>query len=170
MFRVPINKLFYNDQNGRIGTFINKYNSENPGNRIEGLLSENTDRFNDIIAGYIKNANTPESFKETKDSIKKRGQQINGVILDSGRIMDGNRRFTCLRELFNETGDESYEFFETIVLPNPTTENEKKAIKKLEIYLQHGQDEKVDYTPIQRLVDVYSNLLVPKPSINRQRV
>ena len=74
VYRVPISKLFYNDQNGRIGTFINRYNSENPANKIDSIRAMDIDKYNNIIAEYIKNANAIATYNKTKESISKRGQ------------------------------------------------------------------------------------------------
>jgi hypothetical protein len=168
VYRVPLSKLFYNDKNGRIATFINKYNAENPECNIEELQKKNLNEFNNIIAKYIKNANAEKTFTVTKKDIQIKGQQISGVVLSDGRVIDGNRRFTCLRELYSETGDLKYSFFETIIIDEPKTAADKVAIKTLELELQHGQDEKVEYTPIQRLVEVYDTLLRPNPLLSDQ--
>ena len=89
---IPIDQLFFNDQNGRIATYI-----EEDGGEARGCLEVGDfDKYNDIIAGYIKaSANdNGDSFKKTKEDIKSKGQRIPGVILDDGRIIDGNRRFS----------------------------------------------------------------------------
>lgn len=156
VYRVPISMLFYNDMNGRIATFISQYKAE--GNDITAL---DNDEYNNKIAEFIKASSTKERFKKTKEDIRMNTQKEVGVVLTDGRIIDGNRRFTCLRELFQETGDARFEYFEAVVLPAPSDSdiNGWKAINSLELELQIGTDEKVDYSPIDWLVKVYQDIV-----------
>ncbi len=156
VYRVPISMLFYNDMNGRIATFISQYKAD--GNDISAL---DNDEYNNKIAEFIKESSTKERFKKTKEDIRVNTQKEVGVILTDGRIIDGNRRFTCLRELFQETGDARFEYFEAVVLPAPSESdiNGWKAINSLELELQIGTDEKVDYSPIDWLVKVYQDIV-----------
>ncbi len=159
VYRVRIDQLYFNDENGRIATFINQYENEHPGKDIKELSNE---EYNEKIAEYIKKANTADTFKKTLTDIKQKGQLEAGVILDDGRVIDGNRRFTCLRELYNNTSDDRYNYFECVILPSPKTENDRKELRTLELTLQFGVDEKVTYSAIDRLVSIYNDLLGPK--------
>ncbi len=156
VYRVPISVLFYNDMNGRIATFISQYKAE--GNDITSL---DNGEYNNKIAEFIKASSTKERFKKTKEDIRMNTQKEVGVVLTDGRIIDGNRRFTCLRELFQETGDARFEYFEAVVLsaPSDSDVNGWKAINSLELELQIGTDEKVDYSPIDWLVKVYQDIV-----------
>ena len=156
VYRVPINQLYYNNLNGRIATYISQYEAD--GKRISDLDNE---EYNDTIAEYIKNSATAARYKRTKDDIRISGQKEVGTILTDGRVIDGNRRFTCLRELFKETGDSKYEYFEAVVIPVPEKNDEHawKAIRSLELETQYGTDEKVDYDPIDWLASVYRDLV-----------
>lgn len=159
VYRVPINQLYFNDENGRIATFISQYENEHPGQDIKELSNE---EYNNTIAEYIKKANSAETFKRTLNDIKLKGQLEAGVILDDGRVIDGNRRFTCLRELYSEYSNSKYYYFECVVLPSPKTENDRKELRTLELTIQFGVDEKVTYSAIDRLVSIYNDLLGPK--------
>lgn len=158
IYKVPISELHYNMQNGRIGTYIKRYQFESGSNLIE-LLKIDKEKYNEKIKKYIKESDK-SSFKTTKEDIRKKTQLQNGVILTDGTIIDGNRRFTALCELYDETNDDKFGYFETIILDTPDTERKWKSIKRLEIQLQHGKDKKVDYSPIQKLVDIYNNTMV----------
>lgn len=160
VYRIPINELYYNDLNGRIATFISQYKSQED----KDLESLSIDEYNDLIAEFIINSSTKERFKKTKEDIRISTQKEAGVVLTDGRIIDGNRRYTCLRELKKETGDERYGFFEAIILDAPL-ENDDRAwrdINSLELELQIGTDDKVDYSPIDWLVKVYLDLVKSK--------
>ncbi len=157
VYRIPIKMLFYNDMNGRIATFISQYKAD--GNDITALDNE---EYNNKIAEFIKASSTKERFKKTKEDIRANTQKEVGVVLTDGRIIDGNRRFTCLRELYLESaGDPRYAYFEAVVLPAPSNNDSDgwKAINSLELELQIGTDEKVDYSPIDWLVKVYQDIV-----------
>lgn len=159
VYKVPIDMLFYNDLNGRIATFISQYASEG-----KDITSLDNKTYNDTIAEFIKNSATLARFKKTKEDIRQNTQKEVGVVLTDGRVIDGNRRFTCLRELFDETGDQKFAYFEAVVLDAPSKSDEYawKAIKSLELELQIGTDEKVDYSPIDWLVRVYRDVVKEK--------
>ncbi len=86
-------------------------------------------------------------------------QREPGVVLADGRIIDGNRRFTCLRRL--EKKNPRYGYFETIILDR-NIENNAKQIKMLELSIQHGEEARVDYNPVDRLVGVYNDIIDTK--------
>ena len=159
VYKVPIDMLFYNDLNGRIATFISQYASEG-----KDITSLDNKTYNDTIAEFIKNSATLARFKKTKEDVRQNTQKEVGVVLTDGRVIDGNRRFTCLRELFDETGDQKCAYFEAVVLdaPSKTDEYAWKAIRSLELELQIGTDEKVDYSPIDWLVRVYRDVVKEK--------
>ncbi len=149
--RIRLDQLYYNNQNDRIATWISKYNAEN------GNLDVDSPNYNEIIHEMIKESN-PDAFKKTKNNIRDFEQRESGVVLMDGRIIDGNRRFTCLRELSSE--DPKFNYFDAVILSN-TYDDEygKKAIKSLELTLQHGAEKQVDYDPINKLVGVYRDLV-----------
>lgn len=63
-----------------------------------------------------------------------------GVVLNGGRIIDGNRRYTCLRMLESESDEFGY--FEAVILDFSIESNEKE-IKTLELSIQHGEEKKL---------------------------
>src|SRR5659263_247062 len=70
---------------------------------ISKLDISNKDSYNNIIHEFITESNR-DAIKKTQTNIKLVGQQESGVVLSDGRIIDGNRRFTCLRNIQKETG------------------------------------------------------------------
>ena len=109
---------------------------------------------NKIIEDFIIKSNQTE-MKKTKENIRRFQQRIAGVVLKDGRVIDGNRRFTCLRKLAEETGKSEFAYFDAIILDGVTD----KEIKKLELEIQHGEDKPVDYNPIEKLVGVYNDII-----------
>lgn len=155
VYKIRLDKLYYNDQNDRIATWMAQYKVEN---NIDSVDVSHQDNYNNIIHEFITESNK-EAIKKTQLNIKMVGQQESGVVLMDGRIIDGNRRFTCLRNIEKETGKTQY--FEAVVLDHSIKTNAKQ-IKMLELMLQHGVDEKVGYNPIDRLVGIYTDIIDTK--------
>lgn len=155
VYRVKLDYLYYNDKNDRIATWISQYKIDN---NVEQIDMSNIEEYNNIIQEFIYNSNR-EAIKKTETNIKLVDQREPGVILSDGRIIDGNRRVTCLRNLAKE--NPKFDYFETIILDKNLKNNEKQ-IKSLELMIQHGEDSKIDYNPIDRLVGIYNDLIENK--------
>ena len=150
VYRIPINMLYYNDKNDRIATWISKYESE------MGSINElDIDAYNNKIQEFIIKSDK-QKFTNTMNNIKNFSQLVPGVVFIDGRVIDGNRRFTCLRKLFQETGDQAYAYFDAVILNNEVS---PKEIKLMELVLQHGEEGKVDYNPIEKLVGIYRDII-----------
>lgn len=152
VFRVRLDLLYYNDQNDRIATWISQYKGEHGPDALDGLSRE---EYNSIIEEFIVRSN-PGAIEKTKNNIELVNQREPGVVLLDGRVVDGNRRFTCLRKLSEK--DEKFNYFETVILEKDLERN-KKQIKMLELEIQHGEEAKVDYNPMDRLVGVYQDIV-----------
>lgn len=79
------------------------------------------------------------------------------MVLKNGIIVDGNRRFTALRQLSREGKGQNFNYIKAVLLDSE--EYTQKEIKTLELNLQHAKEERVDYNPIDRLVDIYRDLI-----------
>lgn len=155
VYKVKLDYLFFNDQNDRIATWISQYKVDN---HIDKLDIHDKEKYNDVIHDFIISSN-PVAIKKTKANIELVDQREPGVILADGRVIDGNRRFTCLRELSKI--NPRFNYFETVIL-NVDLENHAKQIKMLELMIQHGEESKVDYNPIDRLVGIYNDIIQNK--------
>ena len=153
VYRVPLKYLYYNKENDRISTEVIRYCTEN--NRE---LPEDREEYNMIFEELVVKSK-PDAIEKTQRSIANRGQDNPGVTLKDGRVVDGNRRFTCLRRIQREKNEEQY--FETIIL-DFDYKNDYKYVKSLELELQMGVDEKVKYDPIDRLFGVYKSIRIEK--------
>ena len=138
VYRVRLDALFYNDQNDRIATWISAYESENGKDSLSELP---IDLYNRVIENFIFDSDK-ESIKNTQNGILMRNQQVPGVTLADGRVVDGNRRFTCLRRIQRDTKDPVY--FETVIM-DADIKVDRKQIKLLELAIQHGEEGKVGY-------------------------
>ena len=126
VYRVRLDQLFYNDQNDRIATWISQYKSENGADSFSELDRAS---YNAIIEQFIIQSNEA-AIEKTQMNIQLVHQREPGVILADGRVIDGNRRFTCLRRL--ALNDEDFNWFETVIL-DTDIENGRKQIKMLEL-------------------------------------
>lgn len=152
VYKVKIDNLYYNDKNDRIVTYISKYKSDN---NIEEFSMDDKENYNKIIEKFIVESNE-QAYKKTKNNIKLFGQIEPAVVLTDGRVIDGNRRFTCLRDL-SKSNDE-FKYIETVVLDR-NIEDYRKEIKLLELQLQHGREERIEYNPINKLVGLYNDVI-----------
>lgn len=155
VYRVRLDALYYNDQNDRIATWITRYESENGTDSLSDL---NVKIYNRIIENFIYESN-PESIQKTQKNIALIGQREPGVILADGRIVDGNRRYTCLRRIQREKSEPIY--FETVIMDMDIQED-KKQIKMLELAIQHGEEKKVDYDLIDYSIGTYRDIVQTK--------
>lgn len=155
VYKVRLDCLFYNDQNDRIATWMSQYKSQNDGKMPD--LS-NREEYNEIIERFIVESN-PEAIKKTQGNIELVDQREPGVVLADGRIVDGNRRFTCLRRLASK--NDRFMYFETVILDR-NYESSAKQIKMLELAIQHGEESKIEYSTIDRLVGVYNDIVDTK--------
>lgn len=155
VYRIRLDQLYYNDQNDRIATWINQYKTEKG---EESLLELSREAYNTVIESFIVESNEA-AIEKTQMNIALVKQREPGVVLSDGRVIDGNRRFTCLRRLAKN--DPEYNWFESAIL-DVDINSGKKQIKMLELAIQHGEEKKVDYSPIDRLVGVYQDVIETK--------
>lgn len=151
VYKVPLDLLYYNDQNDRIATWLSQYD-------VAELFVKDRKEYNNKIEEFIV-ASNPKTIEKTKKNIALIGQNVPGIILSDGRVIDGNRRFTCLRKI-NRDQVTKCGYFETIILDGNIANN--KDIKILELTIQHGIESKLDYDPIDKLVGLYRDVIINK--------
>ena len=155
VYRVRLDLLYFNDQNDRIATWITQYKNDPSKPDFASLSGE---EYNHVIQKFIIDSN-PGAIEKTKNNIALVNQREPGVVLKDGRIIDGNRRFTCLR-LLHET-DPTFNYFETVILDD-SGENSQKQIKMLELAIQHGEEQRVDYNLIDMAIGAYHDIVETK--------
>ncbi len=145
VYRIPLSLLKYNFHNGRISTSISNTNLKSTDSDIDGEIEK------------IINLENNEIDK-TKNNIKVWGQIEPGVVFNNGVVIDGNRRFTCLRKLNKEfPNDERFQYFDAVILEQ--NEYSEKEIKELEWCIQMGKEGRVNYDPIDKLCDYKMNVI-----------
>ena len=134
VYKIPLEYVYYNDKNGRIATGISQYRDE-----LHPANDQEDPQYNNFVAKLIEQDNS-SALKRTEKSIQESG--------------DGNRRYTAFRDIHQTSGRTIY--FEAVVLPfsyDNTTERAK--IKKLELAIQMGVEERQNYDPVDLAVDIY---------------
>lgn len=152
VYKVRLDALFYNDQNDRIATWMSRYRAENGPHALEQLDRE---AYNAVIEEFICESN-PEAIQKTQKQIAMVGQREPGVILADGRIVDGNRRYTCLRRI--QRANQQPVYFETVIM-EADIQADQKQIKLLELAIQHGEEKKVDYDLIDYAIGTYRDIV-----------
>lgn len=152
VYKIPLEYLYFNDQNGRINTAYHQYIAKN--GKLTPERGEST--YNKKFEQFIYEADKA-ALDTTQISIESYGQQEPGVILSDGRVIDGNRRFTAIRRIQRKT--EIAQYFEaTIISLDIDKKAESKKIKQLELDLQLAREERKSYNPIDRIFDVYNTI------------
>ena len=152
VYQIRLDQLFYNKQNDRIATWMSSYREEHGGQAPDDADRE---QFNGVIEEFICRSN-PDALKKTRKNIELYEQEVPAIVLDNGLIIDGNRRFTCLRQLARD--NEKFNWIDAMILPQSMAADPRR-IKMLELNIQFGQEGKVDYNPIDRLVGIYNDIL-----------
>ena len=150
VYKVRLDLLFYNDQNDRIATWISRYKSEHEGKSVD---LNDRETYNSTIESFVVKSN-PEAMRKIQTNIELIDQRDPGVVFANGRIIDGNRRFACLRRLAQKNN--SFNYFETVIL-NQDMENSAKQIKMLELSIRHGEENSID-----RLAGIYNDIVITK--------
>ena len=148
VYKIPLDYLIYNKYNGRIGTDVLSFEKQN------GNLDAEKTKDCSIIEDFLWYSKE-ERNKTTMDSLQEMGQQRYGIVTSNGIIVDGNRRAMLLNRLFHKREElnftygqvEHCQYFLAIILPEEATE---KDIQQLETIYQMGEDDKLDYNPIEK--------------------
>jgi hypothetical protein len=147
-YKIPLDYLIYNKNNGRIGSLVKSYEKE-----CHPLDPENSEHAS-VIERFLDIA-SEERNDTTKSSLVRDGQKQYGIVTNDGVIIDGNRRAMLLNQIYRARA--SYEeksvnvdhaaFFIGVILPQGA---DPKEISRLETTYQMGEDEKLDYNPIEK--------------------
>lgn len=149
VYRIPLEFLSYNPYNTRFLAQAKTLET-----RIGRELSD--ERVDDVkeIEQFIW-VLKQEKNDNTITSLIKEGQLQPGVVTPSGVILSGNRRFRLLNEIqrnykkYAKPGVnlDGLQYFEAAILDTELTD---KEIRKYESFYQYGNEDKVEYDPIQK--------------------
>lgn len=153
VYRIPLEFLVYNKYNGRIGTEVKSFEKQ------DHVLDPELEKDREKIEEFLYKSKEDRNDK-TLNSLLKDTQQRYGIVTADGTIVDGNRRALLLNKLFRERAErgltysrvEHCKYFLAIILPEDATE---KDIQQLETVYQMGEDDKLDYNPIEKYLKCF---------------
>ena len=163
VYRIPIKHLYFSIENGRYADKMIQLHADHPEADIDPKKAKWRDEIWKMLKGeYPGTEKDKEAFQTFKEDIEAREQLNPGVALYDGGVLDGNRRFAALREL-QETQKNStrFDYFDAVILDADVGEEDRWRI---EAGLQIGRDEKLDYSPINRLLKIKQGLDLFKKS------
>lgn len=146
--KIPLGYLVYNKYNGRIASLVKSF--EKQYRELNAEEPKDSKSIAEFLWESKKDRNTA-----TMNSLVEIGQQRPGVVTNDGIVIDGNRRFMLLKKICNEMEKwkkkghnvDNCQFFIAVALPKNA---EPKEISRLETRYQMGEDEKLDYNPIEK--------------------
>lgn len=151
-YRVPLDYLVYNHLNDRFASKSIEFEID-----TGDSLNLNTDEHQLLIEKFIWDSNV-QSNQETIKDLAKNGQIKYGIVTEDGRIIDGNRRASLIRKIYSadskefpNINKENFRYFICVVLPGNISDDEMLV---LETKIQMGEDDKVDYNPIEKYLKV----------------
>lgn len=135
VFRIPTRYLIYNKYNGRILSMVKSFE------RQFRILDPELEKDKKIIEEFLWQSK-PDRNQATLKDLDKWGQKRVGIVTRDGVVIDGNRRCSLL----NRLGEE---YFNAVILDD-TMDSSAREIMELETMYQMGEDEKLDYNPIEK--------------------
>ena len=157
IYLVPLDMLHLNADNGRIASWVSGHES-NP--NVKHLAEMTREEWNETLIKFIQASSSKDENDRTRRSLFNDGQLKVGAILSDGTVVAGNRRCSILMSLLHDTGDyEKFGYFKCAIFDVPDTEEGRKQLKRLETRTQYGEDTPVAYGPIEKLVDIYTNVI-----------
>lgn len=153
VYRIPIRYLYFNIENGRYADKMVQLRQENPGVEIDPRDQKWKNQIWSMLKGeYRGTEKDKQPFGLLKQDILARNQLHPGVVLNDGGVLDGNRRLAVLLDLFKtEKNPGRFEYLDAVILPGDVSPEDRWRI---EAGLQIGKDEKLDYSPINRLLKI----------------
>lgn len=152
VYKIPLHLLSYNKNNGRIFLGINEI--EKMGTDFKDLTFE---EFNNEIESLIWDYDEDKNIA-TKSSIEQFGQLEIALVSNDGVVIDGNRRFTCLRKLNREFPEnENFRYIKACIVKT----NDKltaKDIKKYELNVQFGKEKQAEYHLTDKVMSIYREI------------
>lgn len=137
---------------GLEGSFVLKPHEGNSGKYNAKYYGAPTNRERYLCGEFppLQQTNTDDNVKTLADVLASYG-----IVTSDGTIVDGNRRAMLLNRLFHKRDELGYsyeevekcKYFLAIILPDDA---EEKDIQQLETIYQMGEDDKLDYNPIEK--------------------
>jgi len=158
VYRIPIQYLYFNIENGRYADKMLQLKADNPEADIDPKEPIWKDKISQMLKGEYSGSlemegteRDKDAFERLKDDIEKREQLNPGIVLADGGVIDGNRRLAVLISL----GDRRFSRFDGVILPSDVPAEDRWRI---EVGIQLGKDQQLDYSPINKLLKIRQGL------------
>lgn len=158
VYRIPIEYLYFNIENGRYADKMLQLRADNPGVDIDPKEEKWKNEIYKMLKGeYVGSIGVEGTegdkvaFERLHGDIKNRDQISPGIVLSDGGVIDGNRRLAVLLSL----GSQRFNRFEGVILPESVSAEDRWRI---EVGVQLGKDQKLDYSPINQLLKIRQGL------------
>lgn len=160
-YRIPLQLLHFNIENGRYRTKYTVLKKANPGVNIDPQEDRWAQEILRLLNGTFVDPDTGVNtqrdrthFEALKEDIRNRGQERPGIVLENGGVISGNRRLAALRTLYGEANEQRFGVFEAFIIPSggPVSAADRW---RLEMSAQVGQARLTrNYEPIERLLKI----------------
>lgn len=147
VYRIPLECLSYNPYNTRFLAQA-KTLERRLGRPLSDECADDVSEIESFLWKLKEDKN-----ENTIDSLIKEGQLQPGVVTNDGIVLSGNRRFRLLNEISRNHSKykghslEGLQFFEAAILSEKLND---KQIRAYESFYQYGNEDKVEYDPIQK--------------------
>ena len=157
VYRIPINLLYFNIENGRYADKMIQLCADNPGVHIDPTQDQWKEQIGSMLRGQYPGTESDRApYENLRSDILSKQQLKPGVVLSDGGVLDGNRRLAVLLDLANtEKNATRFEYFDGVILPSEVGAEDRWRI---EAGLQIGRDEKLAYSPINQLLKIREGL------------
>ena len=160
-YRIPIDLLHFNIENGRYRTKLMLLKKANPDATIDPRDERWRHEILKLLSGTWEDPNYPVGtrkdrpyFLQLTEDMKERGQERPGIVLETGGVMSGNRRLAALIHLYSEQQNERFRYFEAFIVPSAGGAT-SADIWHLEMAAQQAQARLTrDYAPVERLLKI----------------
>lgn len=147
VYKIKHNILGYNFNNVRI-IAEKMYYEQKEKIRLDPMNDTHQEVIGDIL--YNSKFYSSTATEDLEKDIIEKGLEDPLIVSIDGTVWNGNRRLSICRKLYKDTGDQTYERVNIVVLP----ELSHKDLTRLERRLQMSKELKQKYGPIQTRLDV----------------
>ncbi len=124
-FRIDIDLLHFNIENGRYASKYQLLKKSNPGVTIDATEPYWKNEMFKLLSGVWEDARYGVSTKSERpmfealaEDIGERGQERPGIVLETGGVISGNRRLAALIHLFQKAQNPRYKYLEAFIVPS----------------------------------------------------
>ncbi len=143
-YRLPLELVYYNIENGRFASEYNQLVRNNGGKDLDATNKVHAKKIQNLLLGLSQ-----EDTNRTYINLQQHGQTDLGIITQDGYLIDGNRRMSIISKLLEDKRDPKYGFIEVAKLDRDISAKDLWAI---EAGISMGMDPKVRYGPINELL------------------